>query len=163
MQKPRAWVERLLGSVKQQKESDRVTCKQNSSTTDGKSRSRLPHLLLLRLIRSAKLRSPDCPISLLLMTAIRTAFARSCWGRSGPQSSRVRSPSLATAGDDLSMGFACLLMALEGLGSESLWKWWARGSGFPHENFSPFHPCLPLDKGKFHFCLAWLPPQVASF
>ncbi len=53
--------------------------------------------------------------------------------------------------------FACLLMALEGLGSEFQWKWWARGPGFFHENFSQFHPHLPLEKNKFLFCLAWPP------
>ncbi len=51
--------------------------------------------------------------------------------------------------------FACLLMAPEGLGSESPWKWWARGSGFPHENFSQL---LPPEKAKFLFCLSCPPP-----
>ncbi len=55
--------------------------------------------------------------------------------------------------------FACLLIAPEGLGSESLWKWWARGSGFPDENFSPFHPLSPPEKAQFQSCLAW-PPLV---
>ncbi len=78
-QKPHVWVERLLYSVKLQKESDRVTCKQNSSKMVGKSRSGLPRLVLLRPIRSAKLRSADCLLSLLLMTAIWTAFSQYFW------------------------------------------------------------------------------------
>ncbi len=41
---------------------------------------------------------------------------------------------------------------------ESQWKWWARGSGFPHENFNQFHPRLPPEKAKFLFCLAYPPP-----
>ena len=40
-------------------------------------------------------------------------------------------------------------MAPEGLGSESWWKWWARGSGFFCKNFIPFHPLLPPEKAKF--------------
>ncbi len=51
--------------------------------------------------------------------------------------------------------FSCLLIAPEGLGSESRWKWWARGTGVPHENFSQFHPCLPPQKAKFQSYLAW--------
>ncbi len=47
-------------------------------------------LLLLSLIRSAKLSSPDCLLLLLPMMAILTVFPDSCWRWSGPQSSRVR-------------------------------------------------------------------------
>ncbi len=59
--------------------------------------------------------------------------------------------------------FACLLIAPEGLGSESRWEWRARGSGFFHENFSQFHPLLPPQKATFQSFLAWPPLQVASF
>ncbi len=54
--------------------------------------------------------------------------------------------------------FACLLIALEGLGSESRWKWWVRGSGFFLKTFSQFHPLLSPGKARFLFCLAWSPP-----
>ncbi len=55
--------------------------------------------------------------------------------------------------------FACLLKAPEGLGSESQWKGWARGSGFPYENFSQNHPLLPPQKAKFLFCMACPPSR----
>ncbi len=55
-------------------------------------------------------------------------------------------------------GFACLLTVLERLVSDSHWKWWARGSRFPHENFNQFHPCLLPQKAKFQSCLAEPPP-----
>ncbi len=59
--------------------------------------------------------------------------------------------------------FACLLMAQEGLGSESRWKWWARGSRFFCKNFSQFHPCLPREKANFQSCLAWPPCSCLRF
>ena len=43
--------------------------------------------------------------------------------------------------------FGCLLIVLEGLGSESQWKWWARGSGFPHVHFINVYP---LKKPNFY-------------
>ena len=33
--------------------------------------------------------------------------------------------------------------------SETQWKWWARGLGLSHENFSPLHPHLPPDSQNF--------------
>ncbi len=95
-------------ATKREWQGDTLTGKQNSSTTVGKSWSGLLHLLLLRLIRSSKLRSPtalsrycwwwqlgllsltpaddghpDCLFSLMQMTANQTAFSRYCWGWSG--------------------------------------------------------------------------------
>ncbi len=106
MQKPCVRVERLLGSVKQQKESNRVTLWQVNKI----HRWQLGNLdvdcqdldclltLLVSLIRCAKLRSPDCYLSLLLMTAIQTAFCRSRWWRpSGLKGAGLS--SVTTAGD----------------------------------------------------------------
>ncbi len=73
----------------------------------------------------------------------------------------VASPNLATFQPRRGV-FACLLIAPEGLGNESHWKWWARGSGFFHENFSQFHPRLPPEKPEFLFCLAYPPPPGGS-
>ncbi len=67
------------------------------------------------------------------------------------------SPNLATSWPGHG-GFACLLIAPEGLGDESHWKMSAFGSGFFHENFSPFHPLLPPQIVIFLFCLACPPP-----
>ncbi len=128
-------------SNKRGRQGDTLTGKQNSSTAVGKFWSGLPHSLLRSLIRSAKLRSPDCPISFQPMTAIWTVFSRSCWGWSGPQNSGVRTAfSRCCWGQSvdefcqsqsvtllLSFCNLCLLIAPEGLGSESRWKWWARG------------------------------------
>ncbi len=50
--------------------------------------------------------------------------------------------------------FECLRMAPEDPRNQTLWKWWARGSGFFCENFSPFHPLLPPQKAIFQSCLA---------
>ncbi len=57
----------------------------------------------------------------------------------------------------------CMLMVSEGLGNESHWKMSAFGSGFPHENFSQFHPLFPPQKAIFLFCLACLPPPLGGF
>ncbi len=104
-----------------------LTCKQNSSTAVGKSRSGLPHLLLLSLIRSAKFRTTisrscrwqpsglsslttaddghlDLLLSLLPMTAIRI-FSSHCWVWSGLQDllllSLIWTARFATAESDL--------------------------------------------------------------
>ncbi len=97
------------------------------------------------------------------MTVIRTAFSRDCWGRSVDEFclpvkvSLCRSlfaASLNVATSQPGYGvFECLLMAPEGLGSESRWKWWARGSGFFCKNLSQFSanfiPFYPLQKSNF--------------
>ena len=68
------------------------------------------------------------------------------------------SPNLATSRPRHRV-FACLLMAPEGLGDESQWKMSAFGSGLFHENFSRFHPLLPLQKATFVLCLVCPPPS----
>ncbi len=75
----------------------------------------------------------------------------------------VASPNLATSQPGHGV-FACLLMAPEGLGSESQWEWCARGFGFPHENFSQFHPCLPPQRvpSPDGFLLSILAPKWAA-
>ncbi len=102
-------VERLLQSVKQQKESDRsesdtLTGRQNSSTTIRKSRSGLPHSLLVRVIQAAF--SLYCWVwSVPQSSGVRTAFSRYCrWRSSGL-------PSLATSESDQD----CLLSLLQSL------------------------------------------------
>ena len=98
MQKPCVRVERLLGSVKEQKESDGVTLWQVNKT----HRRQSGNLDL------------DCHLLPLLMTAIQTVFSHYCCVWSGLRSSGVRaafshyywvwsglpSPSLALANDD---------------------------------------------------------------
>ncbi len=60
------------------------------------------------------------------------------------------------------MSMLSISVEAEGLGSESQWKWWARGLGFFHENFSQFHPFLLLKKSYFssvwHGSLSRWPP-----
>ncbi len=80
MQKPCVQVERLLGSVKQQKESNRVTIWQVNKTHWWQSGN-------LDL---------DCHLLPLLMTAIWTVFSRYCWVWSGLRSSGVQLPFLTT-------------------------------------------------------------------
>ncbi len=89
MQKPFVRVERLLGSVKQQNESDGVTLWQVNKThwrPSGNLDVNCQDLdclltLLVSLIRCAKPWSSNCYLSLLPMKAIQTAFCCSCWWR----------------------------------------------------------------------------------
>ncbi len=117
-------------------------------------------------------------LSLISSAKLQTAIPRYWWWRSGlpwdfptvvnefcfpVKVSLCRSLSAALLNVATSQPghrlFACLLIAPEGLGSESRWKWWARGSGFFCKNFSPFPP----EKAKFLFRLAWPLSQVGSF
>ena len=96
--------------------------------------------LLLGTIRSPKLQSPDCLLLRLLGTICRwllftcqsvpLSLSFWCFTERSNLSTRTR-------------GFCMLTRSAEGPGAcESRWKWWVRGSGFPHENFSQFHPLL---------------------
>ncbi len=123
-------------------------------------------LILLSLISSAKL---------------HTAIPRYWWWRSGlpwdfptvvdesclpvkvsPCRSLLAASQNITTSQSGHGVSACLLKAAEGLGSESQWKWWARGSGFFCKNFSPFHQCLPPWTSQISL-LFGMPPSPNGF
>ncbi len=147
MQKPCVWVERLLCSVKQQKENDGRTFWQVNKTHQ-------------QIVPSSSERRwswwDSAVVNVAVQIKISQLLSMSCLPvKVSPcRSLFVASPNVATSQPRQGF-FECLCMAPEDPRNELMWKWWARGLGLSHENFIQFH--LPPEKAKFLLCLAWLP------
>ncbi len=220
--KPCVWVERLLYSMKQQKESDRVTLWQVNKTLGISMWTAKIWTAFscycwvwsgLRTSGRSESGSPDHGV--VAANGVTVAGTRKCssvcvWGGEGvrvwcvcgvkwlhgPYKQQIcpdcnqpgRDWDLLTVVNEFCLlvkvlpchslfaaswniatsqprhrVFACLLMVLKGLGSESHWKMFAFGSGLFHETFGQFNPLLAPEKVNFLFCLACPPSSCLPF
>ena len=156
MQKPAA---------KRERKGDNLTGKQNSSTTLGTSRcgrSRLPSLTTSECDQiRGRSEQPRSGLPFLTTTECDQVLGPDHIVAIHIKMSQVSSMSFVYLSS--CHPFALFLLLVFAYLLESHWKMSAFGSGLFHENFTRFHPLLPLQKATFVFCLVCPPSRWPPF